>query len=163
GRLTMADLASYRAVWRRPLRIAYHGRREIYTNPPPSSGGVLIGHMLAVLRGVTEPLSPGRARTLRAYAEAMRSAARMRDRRFERLQPAALGAHAGRNQRDRPRDGRTRGDRPPARARRGRPARLRGRLRSGRDREARALGRAGEPVRRPQPVFRRRQCGGGPG
>ena len=85
GRLTMADLASYRAVWRRPLRIAYHGRREIYTNPPPSSGGVLIGHMLAVLRGVAEPLPPGRARTLRAYAEAMRSAARMRDSRFERL------------------------------------------------------------------------------
>jgi gamma-glutamyltranspeptidase / glutathione hydrolase len=41
--------------------------------------------MLAVLRGVSEPLPPGRARTLRAYAEAMRSAARMRDRRFERL------------------------------------------------------------------------------
>jgi gamma-glutamyltranspeptidase / glutathione hydrolase len=85
GRLTIADLARYRAVWRRPLRIAYHGRREIYTNPPPSSGGVLIGHMLAVLRGVSEPLPPGRARTLRAYAEAMRSAARMRDSRFERL------------------------------------------------------------------------------
>jgi gamma-glutamyltranspeptidase / glutathione hydrolase len=85
GKLTIADLARYRAVWRRPLRIAYHGRREIYTNPPPSSGGVLIGHMLAVLRGVSEPLPPGRARTLRAYAEAMRSAARMRDRRFERL------------------------------------------------------------------------------
>ena len=85
GRLTMADLAAYRAVWRRPLRIPYHGRREISTNPPPSSGGVLIGHMLAVLRGVSEPLPPGRARTLRAYAEAMRSAARLRDGRFERL------------------------------------------------------------------------------
>src|SRR5437764_632601 len=81
----IAAVASYRAVWRRPLRISYHGRREIYTNPPPSSGGVLIGHMLAVLRGVAEPLPPGRARTLRAYAEAMRSAARLRDRRFERL------------------------------------------------------------------------------
>ncbi len=85
GRLTMADLARYRAVWRRPLRVPYHGRREILTNPPPSSGGVLIGHMLAVLRGVPEPLPPGRARTLRAYAEAMRAAGRMRDRRFEQL------------------------------------------------------------------------------
>jgi len=85
GRLTLADLARYRAVWRRPLRVPYHGRREILTNPPPSSGGVLIGHMLAVLRGVPEPLPPGRARTLRAYAEAMRAAARMRDRRFEQL------------------------------------------------------------------------------
>jgi gamma-glutamyltranspeptidase / glutathione hydrolase len=85
GPLTLADLAGYRAVWRRPLRIPYHGRREIFTNAPPSSGGVLIGYMLAVLRGVGEPLPPGRARTLRAYAEAMRSAARMRDGRFERL------------------------------------------------------------------------------
>jgi gamma-glutamyltranspeptidase/glutathione hydrolase len=85
GRLTMADLATYRAVWRRPLRVPYHGGREIVTNPPPSSGGVLIAHMLAVLRGVPGPLPPGRARTLRAYAEAMRAAARMRDRRFEQL------------------------------------------------------------------------------
>jgi gamma-glutamyltranspeptidase/glutathione hydrolase len=72
-------------VWRRPLRFPYPGRREIYTNPPPSSGGVLIGYMLAVLRGIDGPLPPGRARTLRAYAEAMRCAARMRDGRFERL------------------------------------------------------------------------------
>jgi gamma-glutamyltranspeptidase/glutathione hydrolase len=85
GRLTMADLAAYRAAWRRPLRVPYHGGREIVTNPPPSSGGVLIGYMLAVLRGVAEPLPPGRARTLRAYAEAMRAAGRMRDRRFEQL------------------------------------------------------------------------------
>lgn len=85
GRLTMADLAGYRAVWRRPLRVPYHGGREIVTNPPPSSGGVLIAHMLAVLRGVAGPLPPGRARTLRAYAEAMRAAGRMRDRRFEQL------------------------------------------------------------------------------
>jgi len=84
GRLTFADLAHYRALWRRPLRVGYHEGREIATNPPPSSGGVLIGHMLAVLRGVPD-LPPGRARTLRAYAEAMRAAGRMRDARFERL------------------------------------------------------------------------------
>src|SRR5207248_9197965 len=74
GRLTMADLASYRAVWRRPLRIAYHGRREIYTNPPPSSGGVLIGHLLAVLPGGAEPLPPGRARPPPPSAHAVRPA-----------------------------------------------------------------------------------------
>ncbi|HUZ85127.1 MAG TPA: gamma-glutamyltransferase [Gaiellales bacterium] len=84
GRLTAADLASYRPVWRRPLRISY-ADRELVTNPPPSSGGVLIGHSLAVLDGAGRPLPPGRAATLRAYAEAMRSAARLRDRRFERL------------------------------------------------------------------------------
>jgi gamma-glutamyltranspeptidase / glutathione hydrolase len=84
GPLTAADLASYRPVWRRPLVLPY-GRHTIATNPPPSSGGVLIAHMLSVLAGVGEPLPPGRARTLRAYAETMRAAARLRDRRFERL------------------------------------------------------------------------------
>jgi gamma-glutamyltranspeptidase / glutathione hydrolase len=84
GPLTAADLAGYRPVWRRPLVLAY-GRHAVATNPPPSSGGVLIGYMLAVLAGVGEPLPPGRARTLRAYAEAMRAAARLRDGRFERL------------------------------------------------------------------------------
>lgn len=84
GRLTAADLAAYRPVWRRPLRVSYRDR-ELLTNPPPSSGGVLIAHTLAVLAGVTDPPPPGRAATLRAYAEALRSAARMRDRRFERL------------------------------------------------------------------------------
>ena len=83
GRLTAADLAAYRPVWRRPLRIHYRDR-VLLTNPPPSSGGVLIGHTLTVLDGVDRPLPPGAAATLRAYAEAMRSAARLRDREFER-------------------------------------------------------------------------------
>jgi gamma-glutamyltranspeptidase / glutathione hydrolase len=84
GRLTLADLAAYRPVWRRPLTVPY-GRHVIATNPPPSSGGVLIGHMLSVLQGVPGPRPPGRARTLRAYAETMRAAARMRTDRFTRL------------------------------------------------------------------------------
>jgi gamma-glutamyltranspeptidase/glutathione hydrolase len=84
GPLTLADLAAYRPVWRRPLLVPY-GRHVIATNPPPSSGGVLIGHMLAVLEGAPGPLPPGRARTLRAYAETMRAAARMRTGRFTRL------------------------------------------------------------------------------
>ncbi len=84
GRLTMADLAAYRPVWRRPLLVPY-GRHVIATNPPPSSGGVLIGHMLSVLEGVPGPRPPGRARTLRAYAETMRAAARMRTGTFTRL------------------------------------------------------------------------------
>jgi len=84
GSLTMADLAAYRPVWRRPLLVPY-GRHVIATNPPPSSGGVLIGHMLAVLEGVPGPRPPGRARTLRAYAETMRAAGRMRTGRFTRL------------------------------------------------------------------------------
>ncbi len=93
GRLTMADLAAYRPVWRRPLLLPY-GRHVIATNPPPSSGGALIGHMLSVLEGVPGPLPPGRARTLRAYAETMRAAGRMRTARFTRLlYRGGLGRH----------------------------------------------------------------------
>jgi len=84
GRLTTADLAAYRPVWRRPLLVPY-GRHVIATNPPPSSGGVLIGHMLSVLQGVPGTRPPGRARTLRAYAETMRAAGRMRTGTFTRL------------------------------------------------------------------------------
>ena len=84
GPLTLADLAAYRPVWRRPLLVPY-GRHVIATNPPPSSGGVLIGHMLSVLQGVPGARPPGRARTLRAYAETMRAAARMRTGTFTRL------------------------------------------------------------------------------
>jgi len=93
GPLTMADLAAYRPVWRRPLLVPY-GRHVIATNPPPSSGGVLIGHMLSVLEGVPGPRPPGRARTLRAYAETMRAAARLRTGTFTRLlHRGGLGRH----------------------------------------------------------------------
>jgi gamma-glutamyltranspeptidase/glutathione hydrolase len=93
GRLTMADLASYRPVWRRPLRSAYGGH-ELTTNPPPSSGGVLIAYMLAAL----EPFAPGRgagqADSLRVLAETMRAAGRRRDARFARLlHRGGLAAH----------------------------------------------------------------------
>jgi gamma-glutamyltranspeptidase/glutathione hydrolase len=93
GPLTAADLAAYRPVWRRPLLVPY-GRHVIATNPPPSSGGVLIGHMLSVLAGVPGTRPPGRARTLRAYAETMRAAARMRTATFTRLlYRGGLGRH----------------------------------------------------------------------
>ena len=84
GPLTMADLAAYRPIWRRPLEVPF-GRHMIATNPPPSSGGVLIAHMLSVLGGLPGPRPPGAARTLRAYAETMRAAGRMRTPRFARL------------------------------------------------------------------------------
>jgi gamma-glutamyltranspeptidase/glutathione hydrolase len=47
GLLTQADLASYRAVWRTPISIGYRGY-QIYTMPPPSSGGVVL-EILAML------------------------------------------------------------------------------------------------------------------
>ena len=48
GHLETADLAGYRVERREPLSIEYHGVR-ILTNPPPSSGGALIGFGLDLL------------------------------------------------------------------------------------------------------------------
>jgi gamma-glutamyltranspeptidase/glutathione hydrolase len=50
GVLTTADLAAYRAVWREPLRGRYRGL-DVWTVPPPSSGGVALLEMLNVLSG----------------------------------------------------------------------------------------------------------------
>ena len=83
GRLTMSDLAAYRPVWRRPLRIGYRGH-EVVTNPPPSSGGILIAFMLSVLEHLGGR-RPGSADALRVLAETMRAAGRRRDARFARL------------------------------------------------------------------------------
>jgi gamma-glutamyltranspeptidase/glutathione hydrolase len=51
GMVSEADLAEYRVVEREPVRTAYGGR-EVLTNAPPSSGGVLIAYALALLERV---------------------------------------------------------------------------------------------------------------
>ena len=42
------DLQAYRSVWRQPVRGTYRGH-EIYSMPPPSSGGVLLVQLLNML------------------------------------------------------------------------------------------------------------------
>jgi gamma-glutamyltranspeptidase / glutathione hydrolase len=67
GSLTREDLASYHAIERKPVRIAYRDR-EILTNPPPSAGGTLLAYALALLdRGPAPP-------TLRGVVQAMTAA-----------------------------------------------------------------------------------------
>jgi gamma-glutamyltranspeptidase/glutathione hydrolase len=57
GLLTHEDLATYRAVARRPVEASYRGRR-VLTNPPPNAGGILIALALAFLeRGESPPSS----------------------------------------------------------------------------------------------------------
>jgi gamma-glutamyltranspeptidase/glutathione hydrolase len=51
GLLTEEDLASYQVVEREPVRARYRGR-EVLTNPPPSSGGILIAYSLDLLERV---------------------------------------------------------------------------------------------------------------
>jgi gamma-glutamyltranspeptidase/glutathione hydrolase len=48
GIVSAADLAGYEVVERDPIRASYRGR-QVLTNPPPSAGGILIAHALALL------------------------------------------------------------------------------------------------------------------
>ncbi len=50
GNLTMDDLAHYSVERRKPLAIDM-GRAKVFTNPPPSSGGLLIAFALELLKG----------------------------------------------------------------------------------------------------------------
>ena len=50
GQVTAEDLATYRVERRTPLERRYRGTR-ILTNPPPSSGGILIAFALELLSG----------------------------------------------------------------------------------------------------------------
>ena len=54
GLITREDLASYRVIEREPAAATYH-EREILTNPPPSSGGILIAYSLDLLERINRP------------------------------------------------------------------------------------------------------------
>ncbi|MQA76098.1 MAG: gamma-glutamyltransferase [Solirubrobacterales bacterium] len=76
GTLAPADLASYEPIPRDPVRAGFHGR-EVLTNPPPSSGGLLIAYALELLdRGGDG--CPGTERVV----EAMEAAQRARTEEF---------------------------------------------------------------------------------
>jgi gamma-glutamyltranspeptidase/glutathione hydrolase len=70
GQLTLADLGRYTVVKRSPLAREYRGA-SVYTNPPPSRGGILIAFALALLERLP---ATGRTRWLQDLAEAMRLA-----------------------------------------------------------------------------------------
>jgi len=54
GLITREDLASYEVIEREPARAHYRGR-EVLTNPPPSSGGILIAYALNLLEELDRP------------------------------------------------------------------------------------------------------------
>jgi gamma-glutamyltranspeptidase/glutathione hydrolase len=87
GRLTAEDLAAYRVVWRRPVRVPYL-EHEVISNPPPSSGGILIAYGLALLERVRGG-EPGSAEALASLAEVMREQTRAR------ADPFATRLHRG--------------------------------------------------------------------
>jgi gamma-glutamyltranspeptidase/glutathione hydrolase len=91
GRLTSEDLQRYRVVWRRPVRVSYHGF-EVVSNPPPSSGGLLIAYGLALLERAGEGRG-GSAEALARLVGVMREQTRARDAGFARgLQRGGLPA-----------------------------------------------------------------------
>jgi gamma-glutamyltranspeptidase/glutathione hydrolase len=51
GTLGSKDMAAYEPIGREPVRAQFRGN-EVLTNPPPSSGGILIAYALRVLEGM---------------------------------------------------------------------------------------------------------------
>jgi gamma-glutamyltranspeptidase / glutathione hydrolase len=54
GALGRSDLLEYRAIERAPVRVDYRAR-EVFTNPPPSAGGILLAYSLLLLARVQPP------------------------------------------------------------------------------------------------------------
>jgi gamma-glutamyltranspeptidase/glutathione hydrolase len=92
GAVTPDDLRSYRVIWRTPVRTSFCGC-TFESNPPPSSGGVLIAYGLGLLDRLPSG-APGSTETLTALVEVMREQSRTREDGFAtRLQRGGLAAH----------------------------------------------------------------------
>jgi gamma-glutamyltranspeptidase / glutathione hydrolase len=83
GGVTARDLREYRVIARRPVGARFAGT-TVLTNPPPSSGGILIAHALGVLERLGPAGEPLGEVALLALARALRSAQAMRTVAFER-------------------------------------------------------------------------------
>ena len=81
GMITEQDLAEYRVIRRRPIEAEFRGHRFM-SNPPPSSGGVLIGYGLRLLDRLDLGGPYGSADAIAALAEVMREQARVRGGSF---------------------------------------------------------------------------------
>ena len=81
GLITREDLAAYRVIWRRPIRVPYE-RHEFVSNPPPSSGGILIGYGLSLLDRLPADDGPGTATAIGALVDVMREQLRARGGSF---------------------------------------------------------------------------------
>jgi gamma-glutamyltranspeptidase/glutathione hydrolase len=75
GSLGPGDLAAYEAIERRPIATAFRGT-EVLTNPPPSSGGILIAYSLGLLERLGKSSGPEQ------LVAAMDAANRLRDLGF---------------------------------------------------------------------------------
>ena len=81
GTITLEDLAAYRVIHRRPIGADFRSQRFL-SNPPPSSGGVLIAFGLRLLDRLELGGPAGSAGALAALAEVMREQGRARGGSF---------------------------------------------------------------------------------
>jgi gamma-glutamyltranspeptidase/glutathione hydrolase len=80
GVVNLDDLAAYRVIWRRPVGARFHGH-EVISNPPPSSGGILIALGLALLERLPDAPA-GSAEAIANLVGVMREQTRARSGRF---------------------------------------------------------------------------------
>ncbi len=80
GVVGLDDLAAYRVIWRRPVAARFHGH-EVISNPPPSSGGILIALGLALLERLPEA-RVGSAEAIANLVGVMREQTRVRSGSF---------------------------------------------------------------------------------
>jgi gamma-glutamyltranspeptidase/glutathione hydrolase len=81
GSLTEEDLARYRVISRRPIRNTFDGH-EFVSNPPPSSGGILIAYALQLVSRLGLGGPPGSAEAIARLAGVMREQTRARGGSF---------------------------------------------------------------------------------
>ena len=81
GTLSQEDFAAYSVIEREPVAAAFRGRHVI-TNPPPSSGGILIAFALGILERLCDPAPYDDPDALQLTAEVMAAAAAARDAGF---------------------------------------------------------------------------------
>jgi gamma-glutamyltranspeptidase / glutathione hydrolase len=81
GSLTEEDLARYRVISRRPIRSTFGGH-EFVSNPPPSSGGLLIAYALQLVSHLGVGGPAGSAEAISRLAEVMREQTRARGGSF---------------------------------------------------------------------------------
>jgi gamma-glutamyltranspeptidase/glutathione hydrolase len=84
GTLSTDDFAAYAVIEREPATASFRGR-DVLTNPPPSSGGILIAFALDMLERLGEPAPYDDPDALQLFAEVMAQAAGARADFHDRL------------------------------------------------------------------------------
>ena len=83
GTVTREDFAGYRPIWRRPIAVDFLQHRVV-SNPPPSSGGVLIAYGLRMLDRAGLGGDPGTADAISRLVEVMEEQNQARGTGFTR-------------------------------------------------------------------------------